>query len=248
MSSESLAGLSEVATHGDGNIHLTRRANVQLRGLPSQDGALPELVLEAIEGTGLLPSRSHELVRNFLASPMTGLAGGRCDLRPVVEALDGLVCARPDLAELPGRFLFVMDDGRGDLVDRPTDLGVVALDATSVQLRTGSDGWGPVLPLGEAAQALVDLAVEFVRRRGDGPAAPWHVDELPEPLTAPEPRDERTRVTSGPLPYGENGPVVHVPVPDGVMSPGLVADLVPRGPELVVTPWHGVLVDGGGSA
>jgi len=247
LTSESLAALSEVATsHGDGNIHLTRRANVQLRGLPSQDGALPEFVIEAIEGTGLLPSRSHELVRNFLASPMTGLAGGRCDLRPVVAALDSLVCAHPDLRELPGRFLFVMDDGRGDLVDRPTDLGLVALDETTVQLRIGSDGWGSVLSLRDASQALVDLAVELMRMRGDGPSAPWHVDELPEPLADPEPRDERTRVTSPALPYGVNGPVVHVPVPNGVISPELAADLVMHGPELVVTPWHGVLVEGKG--
>jgi len=246
LTSESLAALSEVATaHGDGNIHLTRRANVQLRGLPSRGGALPESVLEAIEASGLLPSRSHELVRNFLASPMTGLAGGRCDVRPVVEVLDSLVCAHPDLAELPGRFLFVMDDGRGDLVDRPTDLGFVALDEQTVQLRIGSDGWGSVLPLGDAPQALVDLAAEFVRLRGEGPAAPWHVDEFAYPLADPQTRDERTRVICPPLPYGVNGPVVHVPAPGGVVSPGLAADLVVRGPELVVTPWHGILVDGG---
>ena len=245
LTSESLASLSEVATtHGDGDVHLTRRANVQLRALPSEDGVLLEIVLKAIEDAGLLPSRSHELVRNFLASPMTGLAGGRCDLRPVVAALDSLVCADPVLRALPGRFLFVMDDGRGDLVDRPTDLGLVALDENTAQLRVGSEGWGSVLSLGDAARALVDLASEFVRRRGEGPASPWHVDELPEPLTDLETRDERTRVTSPALPYGVNGPVVHVPAPDGVISPGLAADLVNCGPELVVTPWHGILAGG----
>jgi precorrin-3B synthase len=34
----------------------------------------------------------------------------------------------------------------------------------------------------------------------------------------------------------------HVAIPDGVLTPGLVADLVARAPELVVTPWHGVVV------
>ncbi len=236
-------------TYGDGDIHLTSRANLQLRALPSEDGALPETVVEAIEGTGLLPSRSHELVRNFLASPLTGIAGGRCDLRPVVAALDALVCAEPDLRELPGRFLFVMDDGRGDVVDRPTDLGLVALEENTAQLRIGSDGWGPILPLEDVAEALVRLAAEFVRRRGEGPEAPWHVDELPVPLSGLGARlgarDERTRVATPPLPYGVTGPVVHVPAPDGVVSPTLAADLVTRGPELVVTPWHGVLASGG---
>jgi precorrin-3B synthase len=246
VASRSLVALSEVAqAYGDGDIHLTRRANLQVRALPSEDGTLPESVLEAVEATGLLPSRSHELVRNFLVSPMNGLAGGRCDLRPVVAALDTLVCDDPLLRDLPGRFLFVLDDGRGDLVDRPTDLGLVALDASTVQLRVGSDRWGQVLPLDEAAPALVDLARDFVRRRGDGPTSPWHVDELTAPLTESRSRDPRTRVSSPPLSYGPHGPVVHVPAPDGILSPGLAAELAARGPELVVTPWHGVLVNDG---
>lgn len=246
LPSQSLAALSRVAaTYGDGDIHLTRRANLQLRALPSEDGGLPETLLEAIGETGLLPSRSHELVRNFLVSPMTGLAGGRCDLRPVVAALDTLVCDEPDLAELPGRFLFVLDDGRGDLAERPADLGLVALDASTAQLRVGSGGWGPVLPLRDAAPALVHLAQEFERRRRDGPTAPWHVDELTEPLTPPRPRDPRTRVSEPPLPYGGHGPVVHVQAPDGIVTQRLADELVSRGPELVVTPWHGLLVDGG---
>lgn len=246
LTSQSLTALSRVAAaYGDGDIHLTRRANLQLRALPSEDGGLPETVLEAIEETGLLPSRSHELVRNFLVSPMTGLAGGRADIGPVVSALDTLVCDEPALGELPGRFLFVLDDGRGDLADRPADLGLVALDASTAQLRIGSGGWGPILPLRDAAKALVHLASEFVRRRGDGPAAPWHVDELTEPLTPPRPRDPRTRVTEPPLEYGTQGPVVHVQAPDGVVTQRLAAELVSHGPELVVTPWHGVLVDGG---
>lgn len=246
LTSQSLTALSRVAAaYGDGDIHLTRRANLQLRALPSEDGGLPETVLEAIEETGLLPSRSHELVRNFLVSPMTGLAGGRADIGPVVSALDTLVCDEPALGELPGRFLFVLDDGRGDLADRPADLGLVALDASTAQLRIGSGGWGPILPLRDAAKALVHLASEFVRRRGDGPTAPWHVDELTEPLTPPRPRDPRTRVTEPPLPYGAQGPVVHVQAPDGVVTQRLAAELVSHGPELVVTPWHGVLVDGG---
>jgi precorrin-3B synthase len=36
--------------------------------------------------------------------------------------------------------------------------------------------------------------------------------------------------------------VVHVPVPDGVLTPELVEQLVQPGRDLVVTPWHGVVV------
>ncbi|WP_235736880.1 hypothetical protein [Nocardioides alcanivorans] len=83
--------------------------------------------------------------------------------------------------DLPGRFLFVLDDGHEDLLDRAGDLGLVALDEATAQLRVG-DGWGAVVPLTSAAHALASLARDFVARRGHGPAAAWHVQELTEPL------------------------------------------------------------------
>jgi precorrin-3B synthase len=239
----SLRALVEVATaYGDGAVHLTGRANLQLRALPAADGALPAEVLAAIEATGLLPSRSHELVRNLMVSPLTGLVGGRADLRPVVAELDRLLCARPALAGLPGRFLFVLDDGRGDLAGRTSDLALVALDGRTAQLRVGA-AWGPVVSLGDAPAALVELAALFQERRGDGPAAAWHVDELAEPLVAGRAADPRALVSGEPAAYGRHGGVEHVEVPDGVLVPELALDLAARGPALVVTPWRGVVVD-----
>src|SRR5213080_3612546 len=96
---------------GDGAVHLTSRGNAQLRGLAKDD---PELV-RRLSGAGLLPAPAHERVRNFLASPASGIAGGLADVRPLVAALDTAVCARPELTGLPGRFLFALDDGRGDV-------------------------------------------------------------------------------------------------------------------------------------
>ena len=241
--STGLAALSRLAReHGDGDLHLTRRANLQLRALPLHDGALPEEVVTAVEATGLLPSRSHELVRNVMVSPSTGLAGGRADLRPVARALDELLLADPTVAGLPGRFLFVLDDGRGDLVDRPCDLGVAALDGACGQLRIGSDGWGAVVPLEDVAPTLLSLARCFLRRRGSGPTAAWHVDELPLDARPLLPRDARVPAATGPTAYGPGPGGDHVPVPDGVLDGDLVEALVARAPELVVTPWHGVLV------
>ncbi|OOC54334.1 MULTISPECIES: nitrite reductase [Nocardiopsis] len=272
----SLRALAAVADeYGAGRIHVTGRANVQLRALPGRDGRLAPEALRALERTGLLPSPTHELVRNVMVSPCTGLAdgwaggegsrdeggaasgdrpsgmrGGRADLRPVAAALDGLLCAAPHRAALPGRFLFVLDDGRGDLVERSCDLGLVALDAHVAQLRVG-EGWGPPTPLGEAAEALVRLADEFLERRGDGPTAPWHVTELTPPLTDPVPPDPRLPDPAPPLPYGPLPEGArHVPVPDDGLdrsaAEALADEAVAAGPgELVVTPWRGVLVPGG---
>lgn len=242
ISPTALASLATVARrYGDGRLRLTGRANLQLRGLPCIEGGLPAEVVGAIEATGLLPSRTHELARNIMVSPFTGLAGGRADLRPLADELDGRLRGDPALGALPGRFLFVLDDGRGDLVGRSTDLGLVALDATAGQLRVGSS-WGPVTPLEQVPAALIGLARDFLRTRGEGSSAPWHVDELTGSLVDPEPPHPRVPAAGDPPPYGVLDGGEHVPVPDGVLDGALVARLVEHGRELVVTPWHGVLV------
>src|ERR1700710_1358092 len=80
-----LRRLSEVSRdHADGRIYLTGRANLQLRGMAADRSQLTAPAVTALESTGLIPTRTHELVRNVLASPQTGLAGGRADLRPVL--------------------------------------------------------------------------------------------------------------------------------------------------------------------
>lgn len=234
-----LAGIAEVAQFfGDGQIHLTGRANLQLRGLPWAGDQLPVRVTDALERTGLLPSRTHELARNLMCSPLSGHRGGRADLRPVVRELDERLCAVPALAALPGRFLFVLDDGRGDLVDRESDLGAVVLDQETAQLRVGA-AWGAVVPLPDVAQELVHLAHRFLLERGGGETAAWHVVELESPMVPLAPADARVPAASGVPSYDG---VLHVPVPEGVLTPDLVGELVRLGSDLVVTPWHGVVV------
>ncbi|EFV90668.1 nitrite/sulfite reductase hemoprotein beta subunit [Dietzia cinnamea P4] len=269
VSPASLAALHGVAVRygDDDNVHLTSRANLQLRALPvGPDGQLPGEVVSAIAATGLLPAPGHELVRNVMVSPLTGLgelvggqSGGRADLRPVTDALDAGLLADPALRGLPGRFLFVLDDGRGDLIERSCDLGLVALAADTAQLRAG-DRWSEVVPLAEAADRLVELARAFVQARGTGPDAPWHVRELTAdmraggstaadpsaalaPVAAPDPRLPEP---IPPLPYGpvagSAGRIDHVEAPDGILDRDLIARLTGSDvAQLVVTPWRGVL-------
>ncbi|MDV6300150.1 precorrin-3B synthase [Dietzia kunjamensis] len=255
VSPAALSALHGVAVRygDDDNVHVTTRANLQLRALPiGPDGQLPGEVVAAIAETGLLPAPGHELVRNVLVSPLTGLgesfggqARGRADLRPVTEALDAGLLADPALGGLPGRFLFVLDDGRGDLLERSCDLGLVALDADIAQLRVGEQ-WSDVVPLTDAAERLVELAREFVDARGTGPDAPWHVRELPTPLAAAHPVDDRLPSPAPALPYGpvagSAGRIEHVEAPDGILDRHLIARLTGGDvDELIVTPWRGVL-------
>lgn len=244
VAADALLGLLEVAEHhGDGHLHVTTRTNLQVRALPAVPGTqrLTDTVLAAIEATGLLPSRTHDLARNVMASPQTGLVGGRVDLRPVVRALDAALLAAPALGLLPGRFLFVLDDGRGDLLDRNCDLGLVALGPDEAQLRVGT-GWGPVVPLAGVEERLVRLALRFLEVRGDGPGAAWHVHELASQLVTPVPASARLPDRSPPLPYGPVSGGEHVAVPEDGLDRPAVERLCSAAPELVVTPWRGVLV------
>lgn len=239
----SLLALAAVsAAYGDGDVHLTGRANVQVRGLPSSEGHLPNEVLDALHATGLLPTPSHELVRNVMLSPLSGINGGTADLRAAATAYDDLLCADPALAQLPGRFLVVLDDGRGDVQGRSLDLGAMAVSETEVQLRAGSTGWGPVRAIADLPAALIDLAHTFLGARGSGETAAWHVDELGAPLLG-ESRDQRTLRNAGPLPYGPFDGGEHLEVPDGILTPALLEDLTEDDDEspLIVTPWNGIV-------
>jgi precorrin-3B synthase len=246
----SLVGIAE--RYGDGSVLLTKRANLQLRGIPIEARAVPDDLVAAIRAAGLLPSTTHELVRNIVVSPLTGLLGGRLDLRPVVEALDAALLADQELASLGGRFLFVLDDGRGDVAGRDLDLGVVAVDDRRVQVRAGNRHWGPVLAADRAATMLADLARRFQRHREDGPTAPWHVDELADGGAAllgdRYPRDSATHAESSAVTpgeyYGYGGRRIDVvAVADGLVTRPFAEQLVVAGAShVVVTPWRTLIV------
>ncbi|WP_433367603.1 precorrin-3B synthase [Actinoplanes sp. CA-142083] len=98
-----LSSLAEIAEEwGDGGLELTSRANVQLRAL---NGADPAQLAARLHAAGLLPSETHETVRNIAAPPLASAT-----LRALVQSLDQALCADPALAALPGRFLFAIGD------------------------------------------------------------------------------------------------------------------------------------------
>jgi precorrin-3B synthase len=246
LSTAQLAGLAALSQeHGDGDLHLTSRGNLQLRSVPLP---VPLEIVERVRALGLLPSNAHERVRNVLVSPLSGRTGGRADLREVAERYDALLCADPVLAGLPARFLVCLDD-RGDLADRSADLALEAVETTRGRVRAG--GWlGATVPLTEAPDLLVALARRFVELRGGGPTAPWHVTELPGGpadlgrFTAPG----VPASTTVPPPYGrirqdDGRTLLHLAVPDGVLGHALTARVLTEArDEVVVTPWRGVVL------
>jgi precorrin-3B synthase len=250
---DALAAVVRIAeTYGDGRVLLTKRTNLQLRGIDHQDGCVPAALVAELTQAGFLPSPSHELVRNIMVSPLTGRSGGQADLRGVARELDRLLCGDDELTRLAGRFLFVLDDGRGDVGHRSLDLGATAVDADEVQLRIGSEHWGPIVSLEEAPAALIGYAHGFLEEAGTDESAAWHVDELAGGgaglLGDHFARAVRTQVTSLPLPYGiiaqdDGGVAEHEAVPEGLLGRLQAEAIAGRATgEVIVTPWRSIVI------
>ncbi|MFG1641313.1 precorrin-3B synthase [Amycolatopsis sp. NPDC049252] len=213
---------------GDGDLHLTSRGNVQLRGV-TRPGLAARLT-----DAGLLPSPSHERVRNVLASPLSGLTGGLADVRGLALSLDRLLCATPELASLPGRFLFAFDDGRGDVAGEGADVCWRATGSSSGTLLLAGGDTGRRVTRADAVSTLIGVALEFLRIRGSA----WRVAELDDPAWrgTPVPRADI------PVPAGMISESVAGVVPRfGRLSAAQVRALASFGPA-VVTPWKSLVL------
>lgn len=158
---------------GDDHLELTSRGNVQMRRV--RDAAA---LADRLDAAGLLPAPTHERVRNIVASPLSGRVGGRTDVRALVPALDEGLRSSPALAELPGRVLFTLDDGRGDVSGLGGDLGVHAVSDQHYALVLGGRDSGIRLPVADAVEVLLAAAHGFQELRGDR----WRLHEIEDGL------------------------------------------------------------------
>lgn len=156
------------ANFGDGEIHLTSRGNVQIRGIKNV-GAFAD----AAEEEGLVPSPSHDRVRNIIQSPLTGRTGGHADIHDLVQDFDEALRADDTLATLSGRTLFAFDDGRGDVAVEKPDLGVFALGANDFELLIGGEPTGVVVKRDDVVRAMITAARIWAQRRGSA----WRIEE-----------------------------------------------------------------------
>ncbi|WP_228453516.1 cobalamin biosynthesis protein CobG, partial [Streptomyces alkaliterrae] len=170
-----LADLAE--RYGDGHLDLTSRGNVQLRGLG--DGCSGELA-ERLAAVGLLPSPRHERVRNVVASPAAGLdGGGHGRVGEWAAALDDLLCGSESAPRLSGRFLFALDDGRGDVAALGADVTLLARPSDAV-LRLGAGACAVAVPAADAPRAALLAAELFLSLSDASGTGAWRVRELPD--------------------------------------------------------------------
>jgi precorrin-3B synthase len=264
VTADQLRVLAKLAAElGDGRIELTSRGNVQLRALPADVYARLTDVLTA---AGLVPSLDHDRVRNILASPLAGL-NGEPALEPVVRALDAGLCARPRLAELPGRFLFAVDDGHGAVTGLGADVtAVVRGDAASINglavepdhaARAGHAAKaGSAVTSEDVAAVMLAFAEAFMDERAALEPAAWRIADLPQghervqavvaqrlglpaaPAVAPQVPAER--------PVGIIGNHVVLLAPLGRLAVGQVRWLADQvsGRPVRITPWRSTVLPG----
>jgi precorrin-3B synthase len=270
LTGSQLGVLAELAVgSGDGHAELTSRGNVQLRGLPDDVG--PALA-EALAGAGLLPSPAHELVRNIVASPLAGLDGrGSLDVRPLAGALDAGLCADPSLAGLPGRFLFALDDGRGDVLALGADITAIPDGGPGgLALILAGQDCGVRVTIEDAVEGILAAAHAFLAERAAQGGAAWRLAELtegPQRIAARLPEAAVSTVppeaavsTEPPSGTAGGGPAPGLSAqPDGAVT---LTALVPLGRlsaeqlavlrraagagagHVLVTPWRSVVVPG----
>jgi precorrin-3B synthase len=244
ISAGQLEALANAAMRfGSSAMELTSRGNVQIRGITD-----PAALADAVAAAGLLPSASHERVRNVVASPLSGRSGGIADVRGLVVALDDAIQDSPALARLPGRFWFGIDDGRGDVSGLGADVGAHLLTADRAALLVAGVDTGVRMAPADAVATLVAVAEEFVEVRGSA----WRASELTDVqplLTGLTPSAEpgmtwppTVRPPVGWIEQDDGRVTLGAAVPLGVLEARVAEFLAAIEAPMVITPWRSVLV------
>lgn len=244
---EQLQVLADAARDlGNGEVELTSRGNLQLREVTD-----PGAFADRLSAAGLLPSVTHERVRNILATPLSGRIGGLVDVRDWVRQLDAGLCADPRLADLPGRVLFTLDDGRGDITGLAGDIGLHAVGPDRLALVLAGRDHGVRLPAGDGVAAALDAARALREIRGTR----WRLHEIEG---GPDRVLERLGLAAATDPVDlaaadASAPIGWLDQPDGRVTlaaglrfgilPARVADfLVAVERPITITPWRSVLL------
>jgi precorrin-3B synthase len=237
---------------GDGALELTSRGNVQLRGLAvGREGELGD----RLASCGLLPSATHERVRNLVASTLSGRTpGGHVDVRPWSAAFDAGLCAEPALSGLPGRFLVTLDDGRGDVAGLGGDVGLFALDPQTVALTLGGADSGLHTTPDDAVALALAATRAFLAERAEQGGTAWRLAELEDgpARIAARVGGRRTEPVAVP-PAPATGPAGAVAQTDGWMALVAVvplgrltatqADLIAElAADAQLTPWRSIAI------
>ena len=150
---------------GNGHIDLTRRANLQIRGV--SDASLPQLH-DVIARLGLLDaSADGEAVRNIMINPLAGIDPTEAyDVRPIAGELARWLTSYRSLWALPTKFGFIVDGGGVlSLAEQRADVRLAAMGAQiaiGIETRAGTEWLGSTAP-GAATAAATEIGLVFIK-------------------------------------------------------------------------------------
>jgi ferredoxin-nitrite reductase len=158
---------------GVGDVRVTNRANLQIRGL---DADIPPEHLQMLIAEKLISAdKAVDGNRNIMASPLAGIDPTELiDVRPLVAAWDEYLSDRPELGVLSNKFSVGFDGGGSvSILDRPNDITLLAIADREflLHLALGERGEAPVstgvlVDIEECISVLGAIAEEY--RRGSG--------------------------------------------------------------------------------
>jgi precorrin-3B synthase len=110
----SIGAISAIAaaavSAGNGLVDVTRRGNLQIRGVRAE--RLADLIETLARHHHIDGSAAGEAVRNVLVDPLAGLdPRASLDVRPIALRLEHLLATDENLQTLPGKFGFAVDGG-----------------------------------------------------------------------------------------------------------------------------------------
>jgi ferredoxin-nitrite reductase len=139
-----IVGLLE--TTGLGDVRVTNRANLQLRGLDRD--LEPELLAKLIACGLVVKDRDIDGIRNIMTSPLAGIDRVELiDVIPLVGFWDKYLSEHPELGVLSNKFSVGFDGGGSvSILDRPNDITLLAIseDEFLLHLAMGARGDAPV--------------------------------------------------------------------------------------------------------
>jgi precorrin-3B synthase len=162
------------ARFGNGHIDLTRRANLQIRGV-SEETLLK--LHDVIGGLELLDHTAEaEAVRNLTIGPLAGIDPTEAmDISEIARELARMLASEHALWALPSKFGFIVDGGGIlTLVDERADIRLAAIRegtelavAIGLDTQAGVDWLGSVSPT-DAAIAAMETALAFLEVTPNG--------------------------------------------------------------------------------
>ena len=162
-------GLADLARRlGNGHIDLTRRANLQLRGL--LDEHMPELQAELGELSLIDLDAETEATRNLMVAPLAGLdPSEKLDVRPIARVIAEGLAADRRLRGLPAKFGLLIDGGgTASIAAERADIALLAVDAgiaLGLDTPAGTHWLGATSP-DAAATAALAAARAFLEAAG----------------------------------------------------------------------------------